>query len=361
MTEKKVIFQFEGTWEESKPFYVEAITEGFTSFLIVDEAVAKSVRSLGKVEIISPFLGENSDTFLVEKEEAVKELPPGIKKGIRIQLESKEDEQKVVTFSTSGIDVVIIDARDWKIIPYENLIADLQKKDTFLVASVTGPSEAKLFFETLEVGVDGVLMRVNTSASSVEGFDFDTWKQFLKNTSAVDITLAEITRIEEIGSGDRVCVDTISMLKQGEGLLIGSQAGGFFLLHGEIADTEFVNSRPFRVNAGAVHSYLLNTNNKTTYLSELKSGTEVLLVDWKGNTRTTRVGRVKIETRPMLLVEARDGDEIISAIIQNAETICLVDEKGKQISISKLKVGDHVQAHLTGAKGRHFGKDIQEK
>ena len=143
-------------------------------------------------------------------------------------------------------------------------------------------------------------------------------------------------------------------------MLVGNHARGFFLVHGEIADTEFVNARPFRVNAGAVHSYTLRAGNKTAYLSELKSGESVMIVDWEGHTRVTRVGRVKIETRPMLLVEATSGDETISAIIQNAETICLVNEDGKQTSVSKLQVGDKVMAHLTGERGRHFGKNIEE-
>jgi 3-dehydroquinate synthase II len=62
----------------------------------------------------------------------------------------------------------------------------------------------------------------------------------------------------------------------------------------------------------------------------------------------------------MLLVEGTSGDETISAIIQNAETICLVNENGKQISVSKLQVGDKVMAYLTGERGRHFGKNIEE-
>ena len=133
------------------------------------------------------------------------------------------------------------------------------------------------------------------------------------------------------------------------------------MVHGEIADTEFVNARPFRVNAGAVHSYILQPGNKTGYLSELAAGSTVMIVDHEGRTRETKVGRAKIETRPMLLVEATHGDETISAIIQNAETICLVTPGGEQLSVSRLKVGDVVKLHVSGSKGRHFGKDIEEK
>ena len=56
---------------------------------------------------------------------------------------------------------------------------------------------------------------------------------------------------------------------------------------------------------GPVHAYVLVPGGKTCYLSELKSGKEVILVDQKGHQRTAIVGRTKIESRPLLLVEAK--------------------------------------------------------
>lgn len=46
------------------------------------------------------------------------------------------------------------------------------------------------------------------------------------------------------------------MLRPGEGLLVGSYAAGLLLVHSEVEDTGYINARPFRVNAGAVHSYV---------------------------------------------------------------------------------------------------------
>lgn len=56
---------------------------------------------------------------------------------------------------------------------------------------------------------------------------------------------------------------------------------------------------------GPVHAYVLVPGGKTCYLSELKSGKEVIVVDQKGQQRTAIVGRVKIESRPLILVEAK--------------------------------------------------------
>lgn len=84
-----------------------------------------------------------------------------------------------------------------------------------------------------------------------------------------------------IGMGDRVCVDLCSLMKPGEGLLVltqiytivlykadvdfllivnanlfcaffskvGSFARGLFLVHSECLESNYISSRPFRVNA----------------------------------------------------------------------------------------------------------------
>nr|MDO8112886.1 3-dehydroquinate synthase II [Candidatus Sigynarchaeota archaeon] len=368
MKEKKIILEIKGDWSTAKPYYVEAITAGFTMFVLRDTADADKIRALGKVEIISPVAKINPDFMLLDitagmpgKDILDKFLGYSQKKCSFIRLGSKDDENLVIELVNKGVNMVLIEAKDWKVIPLENLIAEMQKKNATLAAKAKDVDEARLFLETLQVGVDGVFYAIDAAKKKVEAFDFGQWKRLMMASGSLELSSAEIVRIEDMGTGERVCVDTISMLGQGEGMLVGNHARGFFLIHGEIADTEFVNARPFRVNAGAVHSYTLKAENKTAYLSELKAGEAVMIVDWQGHTRVSRVGRVKIETRPMLLVEAKVGGETISAIIQNAETICLVDEAGKQISVSKLKKGDKVRVYQTGEKGRHFGKSIEEK
>lgn len=54
-----------------------------------------------------------------------------------------------------------------------------------------------------------------------------------------------------------------------------------------------------------MHAYVSVPGGKTSYLSELRSGKEVIVVDQNGLWRTAIVGRVKIESRPLILVEAK--------------------------------------------------------
>ncbi len=178
-------------------------------------------------------------------------------------------------------------------------------------------------------------------------------------TEKFELVPAEITKIESGGMGDRACVDTTSLMNIGEGMLVGSQSNGLFLVHSETLDTEYVDSRPFRVNAGAVHAYIQAPGGKTRYLSELESGDKVLIVNSDGEASTGTVGRMKIERRPMLLFEAEYEGRKIRTLLQNAETINLVDEDGDPISVSDLEEGDEVLVNLQEG-GRHFGAQVDE-
>ena len=47
-----------------------------------------------------------------------------------------------------------------------------------------------------------------------------------------------------------------SLMVPGEGMLVGNFARALFLVHSECAESSYIASRPFRVNAGAVHAYV---------------------------------------------------------------------------------------------------------
>jgi len=84
-----------------------------------------------------------------------------------------------------------------------------------------------------------------------------------------------------------------------------------------------------------------------------------LIVDFKGKGQVAYLGRNKIEKRPMMLIEAEAQGVSISLVLQNAETIRLVSPEGNPISITSLKPGDKVFAHIEKG-GRHFGMKVDE-
>ena len=148
-------------------------------------------------------------------------------------------------------------------------------------------------------------------------------------------------------------------MRPGEGMLVGNTSSAFFLVHAETVETPYVATRPFRVNAGAVHAYVLGPEGRTRYLSELAAGDPVLLVRFDGATQVAYLGRSKVERRPMLLVEAEADGQPISLVLQNAETIRLTRPDGTALSVATLQPGDEVLAHVTTG-GRHFGMKVQE-
>lgn len=275
------------------------------------------------------------------------------KQGELIEIKSKEDEIQAVSLA-GKTDYVLVSALDWKVIPIENLIAAFQGSKTKLLVEVGDDKEARLFLETLEVGVDGVVLNT-TDFNSLHAL-----RRIIEELEVEKLNLvsAKITNIKSLGSGDRVCVDTCSILNVGEGMLIGSQSNGLFLVHSESVESEYVDTRPFRVNAGPVHSYILATKDRTRYLSDLKAGEEILTVDQDGNARFVVLGRVKIEKRPLVLVEVEYEDKTFNIILQNAETIRLISE-GKPKSIVDLREGDSVMIWVDD-KGRHFGMKVDE-
>jgi 3-dehydroquinate synthase II len=148
-------------------------------------------------------------------------------------------------------------------------------------------------------------------------------------------------------------------MKKGEGILVGCQSLGLFLIEAEIHETPFVAPRPFRVNTGSIALYVLVKGDKTRYLSELKAGDDILIIDRKGSTRNTSICRIKIEWRPLIIIEAICDENKIKTILQNAETIRLMTKVGS-ISVKDIKKGDDVLVYIERG-GRHFGTLVEEE
>lgn len=278
----------------------------------------------------------------------------GKKTVMRVVIQGKEDENRAAKAAELGVDYVIINCQDWRVIPLENLIAKGRGKST-LIAEVSTAEDAKVVLEALELGTDGVLLKTS-NANELE----KTIKIVKNQMPKMALISAKILSIKPIGSGARVCVDTVDLMAPGEGMLVGCQSAGFFLVEAEVNENPYVQSRPFRVNAGPASHYTLTSLQGTRYLSELKAGDEVLIVSREGKVRITNLGRSKIEFRPLTLIEAQADKIKIKTILQNAETIRLVTPKASK-PVTELKPGDEVLVHLAAKGGRHFGISVPEE
>jgi 3-dehydroquinate synthase II len=309
-----------------------AALESGAEAVVLPDGQSPTVRQFGKIKTVE----KNGD------------IKPGIDVEF-VDIKGKADEDKAAVVPADRM--VVLRMLDWTIIPIENLLARRGKN---IMVQVENSEQARLMTEILEKGVDGVVLNtkdvneIKKTAEIIHGIS--------ENVTLVEAT---ITTTKQLGMGDRACLDTCTQMSVGEGMLIGNTAAGFFLVHSESVENPYVASRPFRVNAGAVHAYTLTPGGKTKYLADLKAGDEVMLVNFHGKSQTAYLGRNKIEKRPMMLIEAEAQGQPISLVMQNAETIRLVSPDGKPISITNLKPGDKVLAHVE-KMARHFGMQVDE-
>ena len=370
-----------GDWEARKRRITAGLEAGVDRVLVDERDVAR-VRELGQVSVAA-FAGD--DVHVMDAEEPEAEEPDLVVVGkdgegdgtVDLPADYAGSADLTTLRRTEGsagayvrilgepyeafaeeaamdADHLIVVGEDWQIIPLENLIARIGD-ETDVVAGVRTAAEAQTAFETLEQGADAVLADTDDTdeiRATVEARDA-TEREHL------DLQRATVTAVEQTGSADRVCVDTASMLDHDEGMLVGSMSRGLWFVHGETADSPYVESRPFRVNAGAVHAYVRTPTGDTKYLSELGAGDEVQIVDTAGHTRSTIVGRVKIESRPMFRIEAEtdDGDRV-ETLLQNAETIKVATAAGRT-AVTELEEGDEVLLYHEDV-ARHFGEAVEE-
>lgn len=314
------------------------------------------------------------------------------------------------------MDSLSTSSSSWRIIPAENLVAFAQQQPwwrrskTRLLATAATSADVGALLGSLEAGTDGVVL-VTDDPSEVRAACLELERRarassppLLLSTVAASPSPspddrntpqhpvyeeAVVTRVDPVGMADRACVDLASALQPGQGLLVGCFARALFLVHSERDETSYIAARPFRVNAGPLAQYVLaegpgfdGTNaGRTAYLSELRCGRTVAVAGADGRLAEAEavVARVKVERRPVVLIEAEtpnDGQRH-SVLLQNAETVKLVgpslassggrsdDENDastpfwRAVSVAQLAPGDRVYV-LRQPAARHTGLAIDE-
>src|SRR5213594_1835475 len=237
-----------GVSDDVRSVVSAALEVGFDEIVLFQPDA--SLQRLGR---FSPILLKDSTFFLGD-----------VEVGRLATIRSAKDEAPVRGLRGATKNVVIR-PEPWKVIPLENLLAFFQGSKTRLLVEVHDVTEAKLAFETMEVGAGGIFLTTSsrTEIRAVRAL-LESFQQDIR------LVRAKITGTRGLGLGDRVCVDTCSLLRRGEGLLVGNTSAGLFLIHAETIETGEVAARPFRVNAGPVHAYIYLPGGTTKYLSELR-------------------------------------------------------------------------------------------
>jgi 3-amino-4-hydroxybenzoic acid synthase len=292
----------------------------------------------------------------------------GHKAGCFVEVKDLQSEfPRCVAICKRGYDFVVIDIHDATYIPYELLLAETERLPTRILRSVPierlqgtvdEVHQALNAFGTMEAGVD-VLFRTR-SAKDIKEYSAQIEERLRGKMQLVE---AEVVEVQHTGIGHRVCVDTTSLMTPEEGMIVGSTGWGGIFVCSETHYLPHMNLREFRVNAGGVHSYVWGPDNVAVYLSELRAGSRVLVVDVHGHTRIVTVGRVKIERRPLLLIRSRvvrGGQEsFINTFLQNDWHVRIMGADHKVRNSTLVKPGEKLLAY-TDEPGRHTGIKVTE-
>ncbi|MFI6652214.1 3-dehydroquinate synthase II family protein [Streptomyces sp. NPDC050529] len=249
----------------------------------------------------------------------------------------------------------VVEFKDPTKIPLEIVIAAADSSPGQLICRADDLEEAQVIVDVLEKGSEGVLLAPR-DANDV----FALVEMLRVKTPDLSLSTLTIDSIEHLGLGDRVCIDTCTHFEKDEGMLVGSYAHGFILCVSETHPLPYMPTRPFRINAGALHSYVFGQDNRTNYLSELKAGSAVLAVGADGRTRRIVVGRIKLESRPLLSIKAHSPEGVeVNLIVQDDWHVRILGPGASVLNVTELKQGDKVLGHVATDK-RHVGWPVGE-
>jgi 3-dehydroquinate synthase II len=240
-----------------------------------------------------------------------------------------------------------------RVIPLETLVS-VRPPGTELWVEVGRWAELPSALGALEHGADAAVLSID-SPGLLEGLARAVGARSPPGWKWASLP---VRSVRPVGLSERVIVDTVGLLAPEEGLLVGSVAAWLPLVLSEARGSAVTRPRPFRVNAGAPHSYTLLEDGETRYLSELEAGDPLLIVGPEGQSRSVRVGRLKIERRPMLLVEFATDSGAATLFVQEAETVRLWTDHGAT-PVTELVAGNRLQVAALPA-ARHLGRPVTE-
>ncbi len=257
--------------------------------------------------------------------------------------------------AASTEDLTVIRFRDPTKIPLEIVLAAAAGSSGSVITMAGSIEEAQIIYTVLEHGSDGVLLQAKAvgDASALRAAT-------TVGLEPVKLDELRVVRTTHVGMGERACIDTCSYLGLDEGILVGSTSKGLVLCVSETHPLPYMPTRPFRVNAGALHSYTLGEGGRTHYLSELTAGDRVTAVRTDGTARLVTVGRVKIESRPLISIDAESSDgRAVNLILQHDWHVRVLGPGAEVLNSTELRPGHLILGHLPTAD-RHVGYPIQE-
>ena len=153
------------------------------------------------VKVASPvYGGDILVTFDITTAYAAKDR--GVPVALQIAVKDRNDLERISQSLHASPDYLLIDCPNWKIIPVENLIAEIRRRSKIIVRTRSF-EESRTALSILEQGADGISLAPDHPSDIIKTRDL-----VLEEPEPVSLSLAKVTSIRPIGTGARVCVDT---------------------------------------------------------------------------------------------------------------------------------------------------------
>ena len=136
---------------------------------------------------------------------------------VLLEIASTQDEDRIVDMSRHK--KVVVRTTDWNVIPLENLVARTQN----IFVEADNLDDAKMALTVLEKGVDGLVI---TATDPVLVKEMLTLVK--SERQELELCPLEIQSVRSVGMGDRVCVDTCTMMGEGREFWWETAVKGFF-------------------------------------------------------------------------------------------------------------------------------------
>lgn len=342
----------------------EALHHGFDA-IVADDPAGLAPLPPTVTRVLLPAGPELPDDFgaadLIVVDPAVHGTPdqlaqryPDRRFGVFIEVTDQESLDRACA-SVQRDACTVLRFRDPTYIPLEIVLAAATGASGLIITVMERMADAPVHLGVLEHGPGGLMLAPTAPGEAARLRDVVT-----SNPGTIPLVSLTVTGTTHAGMGERACVDTCTYMEKDEGILVGSRAKGMVLCVSETHPLPYMRTRPFRVNAGAIMSYTLADPEHTRYLSELSAGETVLAVGADGRTRHAIVGRVKIETRPLLSIDAvSDDGQRVNVIVQDDWHVRLLGPGAAVLNSTALQPGDRILGYLP-QRERHVGYPIDE-
>lgn len=359
--EKELWFDARNLGSEVQNIVTDAINRNYTVIILNENDLEKIHTSektkkavyVSKKKDIEKF--SNADLLITDNIVVADEIhKAGKEVALHMQVDNRESMEMAANIDID-IQYLIVQFKDTTNIPLELILAKSQYHDIKVLKYVTDISDASIAMAVMECGSDGVVLNSN----SIEEISLLSEAVKKRAKGKIKLVPCEIVEIKHLEMGARACIDTTSLLSEREGMIVGCTSGGGLLICSEVHYLPYMETRPFRVNAGTISSYIWAPDDKTEYIANLEAGSKVMVVDLDGNTRVVNVARVKTEFRPLILIKAKYQEQIINCIMQDDWHMRVYSSEGKVVNITDLKDGDLVLGYVCES-GRHVGIKIDE-